>query len=149
MRNACYSGSKAVDSGDVKTFCTHLRRAIESVNLDGKTEDQIFGEIYTRTRSNVWSYIDSDSYLGHLFRTNMKVMSSNMPEHLRGLIQHIINKTLEGDIPHDTCNDLQITLASMNAVVSQMEDINKTSAGLGDQLLQSLKILDKLENKNV
>lgn len=157
MKNYLYRTSRLRTLGkdditpqDVQEFCSQLRDAIESTNLDGKTDNEIFGEIYTRTRTNIWYTMRDDCYIKQLFLTNMKITVHNMPTKVQSIVNYVMNQVLRDELPKDDWGDAQLAVASMNRLTKQMTDAAGLSESLSNQLMEINKTLkENMEEVNV
>jgi len=129
----------AVTNQDVHDFCQNLRKAIEATSLDGKTEADIFGEIYTRLRTNMWYTMRDDSYIKKLFLTNMKTTARNMPDSIKAVVNYVMEQVLHDSLPSDPYEDMQLSIAAMSILTSKMSDAAGLSEALNKQLMEVSK----------
>lgn len=130
------NGKDNITSEDIQEFCAQLRNAIQETNLDGKTDREIVGEIYTRTRSKIWCRVREESYIRKLFVTNMKTISRNMPDKIQAIANYVISQVLKEEIPVDHWGDVQLSIASMDRLTKKMSDVAGLSESLGNQLME-------------
>ena len=116
-----------ITSDEIVEFCRELKLAIEDTDFTGKVDREIFGQIYTKTRSRIWYRMSEDSALRSMFAKNLKYLSKNLSPKIKNIVDYVINSALEELIPEGELDNVQLTIASMTQVVAEMEVINRIS----------------------
>ena len=126
--------NKEIKPEDMQTFCEELGEAIRETSLFGKSEAEIFGEIYTRTRTRIWYRIKYEDYIHRLFRCGMGSMERNMPKELKGIVKYIFERTLSKNVSEDSDLNMKMHFAGMQFAIDEMNDVNKASERLNKEL---------------
>ena len=122
----------------LRKFYKIVEQAVEQTDFDGKTTDQIFGEIYTRVRTEVAFCKNPETakafkvFTSSLKDLNRRHGNDYETKTLNNAINHFYERKLEKYL--DTSN-LEIFQCAMESCLREAEGINRVSDVVVNKLI--------------
>lgn len=126
--------SCAISGEHLDVVYKYVEDAVENTNTDGKSTDEIFGEIFTRFRTEVALY-GRDAKLQQLFRTKLKRLDwTSVGQQLNDIINELYLDRLEDTID---ISGLKLSECIVQDCVEEAKTIN-TQAGTAVSELEKI-----------
>ena len=119
--NEWHRKNRKLDDFEWETLVGHWRSAVRAVDITGKTEREVLGDVYTMFRSN------SHCFLPKIFSRNLGMMFHNIPDEWRAMLLNMISEryAFEHDNKED---DLRILIAEMKCDITNADKLNNSVA---------------------